>query len=66
MLLREEPGSGVLAITQPAHAALSGRLAQAWRHPLPDDLVAHRRAELDAVGVAAAPFDLAITRVPSG
>jgi Protein of unknown function (DUF3891) len=30
VLLREEPGGGVLAIAQPAHAALAGQLAAAW------------------------------------
>ena len=39
MLLREEPGGTILAIAQPAHAALSGRLAEAWDHELPRDLV---------------------------
>ena len=29
-MLREEPDGGILAVAQPAHAALSGRLAQAW------------------------------------
>lgn len=39
MLLREEPGGGVLAIAQAAHAALSGRLAEAWDDDLPRGLV---------------------------
>jgi hypothetical protein len=39
VLLREELGGTVLAIAQPAHAALSGRLAEAWDDDLPDDLV---------------------------
>ena len=39
MLVREEPDGGVLAITQPEHAALSGRLADAWDDDLPPDLV---------------------------
>jgi len=40
VLLREEPGGTVLAIAQPDHAALSGRLAEAWDDDLPHDLVA--------------------------
>lgn len=39
MLLREEPGGTVLAIAQPAHAALAGRLAEAWDDDLPPRLV---------------------------
>lgn len=39
MLLREEPGGELLAIAQPAHAALAGRLAAAWDEPLAEDLV---------------------------
>lgn len=39
MLIREEPGGGVLAITQPGHAALAGRLAEAWDDDLSIDLV---------------------------
>lgn len=39
MLLREEPGGTVLAVSQPAHAALSGRLAEAWDDDLSHDLV---------------------------
>ena len=39
MLLREQPGGGVLAIAQPAHAALAGRLAEAWGHALSADLL---------------------------
>jgi len=39
VLLREEPGGTVLAIAQPAHAVLSGRLAEAWADDLPRDLV---------------------------
>jgi hypothetical protein len=30
VVLREEPDGGILAIAQPAHAALAGRLAGAW------------------------------------
>lgn len=40
MLLREEPGGTILAVAQPAHAALSGRLAEAWDDDLPRDLIA--------------------------
>ncbi|MDQ3630995.1 MAG: DUF3891 family protein [Actinomycetota bacterium] len=39
MLLREEPDGGIVAIAQPAHAALAGRLAEAWDDDLPQDLV---------------------------
>lgn len=35
MLLRSPAGGGVLAITQPAHAALVGRLAGAWDDEVP-------------------------------
>lgn len=39
MLLRTEPDGGVLAVAQPAHAALAGRLALAWDDDLRPDLV---------------------------
>ncbi len=40
MLLRQESGGTVLAIVQPAHAALAGRLAQAWDDDVAPALVA--------------------------
>jgi len=39
VLLREESGGAVLAVAQPDHAALSGRLAEAWDDDLSHDLV---------------------------
>lgn len=39
MLLRDQAGGDVLAITQPAHAALAGRLAHAWDDELSAALV---------------------------
>lgn len=39
MILREEPEGSILAITQPAHAALAGRLAEAWDDDLAADLL---------------------------
>ena len=43
MLLREEPDGSVLTITQPAHAALAGRIAEAWDDALKPDLVVAAR-----------------------
>ncbi len=40
MILREQSDGSVLAITQPAHAALAGRIAEAWDDGLQPDLVA--------------------------
>ena len=39
MILREEEDGSVLAIDQPAHATLAGRLAEAWDDDLGADLV---------------------------
>lgn len=42
MIPCEGPDGGLLAIARPAHAALAGRLAQAWDDELPPALAPER------------------------
>ncbi len=67
MVLREERGGGLLAIAQPAHAALAGRLAQAWDDELAPGLLvaAAHHDDVWAARDAAPPLDAATGRPES-
>jgi hypothetical protein len=64
VLLREQRDGSVLAIAQPAHAALAGRLAEAWDDDLAPDLVraTHHHDDVWAERDARPPFNPATGR----